>query len=52
VGDVGGRPQPPVRMIFAPHTSEVLEWSQGGSEFGQVHTFLVFGHVGAIGDRP
>jgi hypothetical protein len=52
VSDDLGRAQPPVRVIFAPHTSELLEWSQGGVNPGQVHTFLAFGHVGAIGDRP
>ena len=51
VGD-GGRPQPPVRVIFAPHTSELLEWSEGGVDPGQVHTFVAFGHVAAVGDRP
>jgi hypothetical protein len=52
VADEGGRPQGPVRVIFAPHTSELLEWSQVGADFGQVHTFVAFGHVGAVGDRP
>jgi hypothetical protein len=52
VDDQSGRPQSPVRVIFAPHTSELLEWSEGGADSGQVHTFLAFGHVGAIGDRP
>jgi len=52
VTDDNGRPQPPVRVIFAPHTSELLEWSEGGTAPGQVHTFLAFGHVAAIGDRP
>jgi hypothetical protein len=37
-----------VRVIFAPDTSELLEWSQGG----EVHTFLRFAHVARIGDRP
>jgi hypothetical protein len=41
-----------VRVIFAPNTSELLEWSQVGADFGQVHTFTAFGHVGAVGDRP
>jgi hypothetical protein len=40
--------QPPVRVIFAPETSELLEWSQGG----EVHTFLRFGHVSRLGERP
>jgi hypothetical protein len=52
VSDELGRAQPPVRVIFAPHTSELLEWSQGGVDPGEVHTYLAFGHVGAIGDRP
>jgi hypothetical protein len=52
VDDQSGRPQSPVRVIFAPHTSELLEWSEGGANSGQVHTFLEFGHVGGIGDRP
>jgi hypothetical protein len=52
VADEGGRPQAPVRVIFAPNTSELLEWSQGGVSPGQVHTFVAFGHVGAVGDRP
>jgi hypothetical protein len=40
--------QDPVRVIFAPDTSELLEWSQGG----EVHTFLAFGHVASMGQRP
>jgi hypothetical protein len=44
--------QAPVRVIFAPDTSELLEWSQEGRVFGEVHTFVRFGHVAAIGDRP
>ena len=40
--------QAPVTVIFAPDTSELLEWSQGD----EVHTFLRFGHVERIGDRP
>jgi hypothetical protein len=42
-----GRNQP-VKVIFAPDTSELLEWSQGG----ETHTYLRFGHVNAIGERP
>lgn len=42
------REQPPVRVIFAPDTSELLEWSQPG----EVHTFVRTGHVAAIGDHP
>jgi hypothetical protein len=38
----------PVRVIFAPDTSELLQWSQGG----ETHTFLRFAHVARIGDRP
>jgi hypothetical protein len=38
----------PVRVIFAPETSELLEWSQGG----EVHTYLQFGQVSSINDRP
>jgi hypothetical protein len=37
-----------VRVIFAPDTSELLEWS----EPNEVHTYLKFGHVAKIGDRP
>jgi hypothetical protein len=37
-----------VRVIFAPDTSELLEWS----EPNEVHTYLTFGHVAKIGDRP
>jgi hypothetical protein len=37
-----------VRVLFAPDTSELLEWS----EPGEVHTYLKFGHVTHIGDRP
>jgi hypothetical protein len=37
-----------VRVIFAPDTSELLEWS----EPGEAHTYLRFGHVAHIGDRP
>jgi hypothetical protein len=37
-----------VRMIFSPDTSELLEWS----EPGEVHTYLQFGHVASVGDRP
>ena len=37
-----------VRVIFSPDTSELLEWS----EPGEVHTYLKFGHVANIGDRP
>jgi len=40
--------QAPVRVIFSPGTSELLEWSQGG----ETHTFLRSGHVAKIGDRP
>jgi hypothetical protein len=40
--------QDPVRVIFAPDTSELLEWSQGG----EVHTFLAFGHVNSMDERP
>jgi hypothetical protein len=47
-----GLPQAPVRVIFAPHTSELLEWSEGGDDPGEVHTYLAWGHVAAIGDRP
>jgi hypothetical protein len=35
-------------VIFAPDTSELLEWS----ESNEVHTYLKFGHVAKIGDRP
>jgi hypothetical protein len=52
VTDPRGRPQPPVRVIFAPHTSEILEWSEGGTNPGQVHTYLAWGHVRGVGDRP
>src|SRR5262249_54426401 len=52
VTDDAGRPQDPVRVIFAPNPSELLEWSEGGMNPGQVHTFLAFGHVAAVGDRP
>jgi hypothetical protein len=48
VENIDGHPAAPVRVIFAPGTSELLEWSQGG----EVHTFERFGHVDAIGDRP
>ena len=37
-----------MRVIFAPDTSELLEWSQGG----EVHTFMRSGHVAGIGHRP
>ena len=37
-----------VRVIFSPDTSELLEWS----EPNEVHTYLKFGHVANIGDRP
>jgi hypothetical protein len=37
-----------VRVIFAPDTSELLEWS----EPGEVHTYLSFGHVAQQGERP
>jgi hypothetical protein len=37
-----------VRVIFAPDTSELLEWS----EPTEIHTYLKFGHVAKIGDRP
>jgi hypothetical protein len=37
-----------VRVIFSPDTSDLLEWS----EPGEVHTYLKFGHVANIGDRP
>jgi hypothetical protein len=37
-----------VRIVFSPDTSELLEWSQAG----ETHTFLRFGHVARIGDRP
>ncbi|MDA0164005.1 hypothetical protein OM076_27280 [Solirubrobacter ginsenosidimutans] len=37
-----------VRVIFSPDTSELLEWS----EPGEVHTYLQFGHVASIGERP
>jgi hypothetical protein len=37
-----------VRVIFAPDTSDLLEWS----EPGEVHTYLRFGHVAKIGDLP
>jgi hypothetical protein len=37
-----------VRVIFNPDTSELLEWS----EPGEVHTYLQFGHVANIGDKP
>ena len=40
--------QAPVTVIFAPATSELLEWSQGS----ETHTFVRFGHVAQIGDRP
>jgi hypothetical protein len=50
--DDRGRPQAPVRVIFAPHTSEILEWSEGGADPGEVHTYLAWGHVRASGDRP
>jgi hypothetical protein len=36
-----------VRVIFAPETSELLEWS----EPGEVHTYLAFGHVSDLGER-
>jgi hypothetical protein len=44
-----GRPESRIHVIFSPDTSEVFEWSEEGS---QVHTFVRFGHVAAIGDRP
>ncbi len=37
-----------VRVIFAPETSELLEWS----EPGEVHTYLEFGHVANVGETP
>ena len=37
-----------VRVIFSPDTSELLEWS----EPGEVHTYLQFGHVASVGDKP
>jgi hypothetical protein len=37
-----------VRVIFSPATSDLLEWS----EPGEVHTYLKFGHVAKIGERP
>jgi hypothetical protein len=48
----GGGPLRSVRVIFAPETSELLECSQNDDVTRQVHTFLRFGHVAAIGDRP
>jgi hypothetical protein len=51
-GTPDGHPQPAVRVIFAPNTSDLLEWSEGGVDSGQIHTFLGFGHVARIGDRP
>jgi hypothetical protein len=38
----------PVRVIFDPGTSELLEWSQPG----ETHTFLKTGHVARLGERP
>ena len=38
----------PVRVIFAPGTSELLEWSAPGD----VHTYVRFGHVARLGERP
>jgi hypothetical protein len=41
-----------VQVIFSPDTSELLEWSVNGYNPGEVHTFVRFGHVAEIGDRP
>lgn len=41
-----------VRIIFAPDTSELLEWDQDGVNPGMVRTFVRPGHVAEIGDRP
>jgi hypothetical protein len=38
----------PVRILFAPGTSELLEWS----EPGEIHTYLASGHVTELGARP
>jgi hypothetical protein len=46
--EIAIRGRDPVRVIFAPDTSELLEWSQGG----EVHTFLAFAHVASLGQRP
>jgi hypothetical protein len=37
-----------VRVIFASDTSELLEWS----EPNEVHTYLRYGQVEKLGDRP
>jgi hypothetical protein len=52
VTELSGRPESRIRVIFSPDTSEVLEWSHEGGISAQVHTFVRFGHVAAIGDRP
>jgi hypothetical protein len=52
VEDVLGSGRTRVRVIFSPDTSELLEWSADGHNPGEVHTFVRFGHVAEIGDRP